>query len=90
MSHEKAKESLPFVTNVPGSCVKFSEGAEACCEAWAWMFLLFRHFGPFWAIGTYGQVDMKSLVRGGGLTLDDIGHLLRPLGCICIWVIECC
>ena len=49
MSHEKAEELLPFVTNVPGSCVKFSKGAEARCEAWAWMFLLFRHFGLMWS-----------------------------------------
>jgi hypothetical protein len=27
-----------------------------------------------------GQVDMESLDRGFGLTLGDVGHLLRPPG----------
>jgi hypothetical protein len=47
-------------------------------------FTFFGRFEPFWAIGTCGkgQVGVKSLNRGGGLTLDDVGHLVRPPGCI--------
>ena len=43
---------------------------------------------PFLAIETYGMghVDVESLYRGRGPTLDDIGHLLRPPG----YVLECC
>jgi len=59
--------------------VKDLEGTR--CE-WVVPFLLFIRFEPLLAIGTYrkGQVDVKSLYRGCGLTLDDVAHLLRPPG----------
>jgi hypothetical protein len=73
--HEKIEESLPFAMNIPAGCVKFFEVAETP---------QLGHFVPFLAIGTYGkgQVDVESLYRGCGLTLDDVAHLLRPPGCI--------
>jgi len=70
--HKKVEESLPFATNVPAGCVKFFEVAETPQLEWVVLFFVVGHFVPFLAIGTYGkgQVNMKSLYRGCGLTLD--------------------
>jgi hypothetical protein len=80
-------KSLPFLTNVSVDCIMFIEGTETVGDEWIVLVAIVHHFEPSWAIRTYGkdQVVEKSLERGGGLTLDDIGHLLRPPG----WVIEC-
>jgi hypothetical protein len=86
LSHEKAKELPQSITSLPVGCVKDFEGAETHHGEWVVPFFLFSRFEPFLAIWTYGrvEVDMERLYRGGGLTLDDIAHLLRPPG----WVIE--
>jgi hypothetical protein len=85
MLHERIEESLPSVANPPAGCVENFEGAETVEVEWVMSVAVVHHFGPFWAIGTgKGQIDVEELHRGGGLTLDNIAHLLRPPG----WVTE--
>jgi len=94
MTHENVEESLVFVTSTTVGCVKYIEGTEAVDDEWVVSVAVVRHLGPSLAIGTYekGWVDEESLYRGGGLTLDDIAHLLRPPGCVLkrCWLKEGC
>ena len=75
--HKQVKGLTPSVSDLPVSCVKFFEGAET-------PFLSLYRLVPFWATWTNGkeQIDVENLYRGCGLTLDDVGHLLRPPGCV--------
>ena len=78
---ENVEEAILFIVKISMGWVKDLEGTR--CE-WVVPFLLFIRFEPLLAIGTYrnGQVDVKSLYRGRGLTLDNVAHLLRPPGCV--------
>ena len=74
---------LPLsVHEVPVSCAKLSEGAETRQDEWDVAFVVIFRFEPFGAVGDCEE-DQKTVVstcRGGGLTMKEVGHLVRPPG----------
>jgi hypothetical protein len=99
MRHDVVGPSSCVVNHSVG-CVKFFEGADTPQLEWVVPFVFFSRLEPYLAIRTYemGQRVVMSICRGGGLTLDDVGHLVRPPGddfeqfesCSLIVVVDAC
>ncbi len=82
MVRDRVVELPPSVVNTLVGRAKFIERAETRHNKWDLaVFVIFR-FEPFWAVGNceMGQKAVVSTCRGGGLTLEDVGHLVRPPG----------
>ncbi len=84
LTYEEVEGLTPSVANLSAGCVKVFEGADAHRDESVAPYLFFGHFEPFLTIWICGndQMDVESVNSGGGLTLGDIGHLLRPPGCV--------
>ena len=72
---------LPLsVLKIPVGCAKLFEGTKTHYDKWdVAVFVVFR-FKPFWAVGDCEerQKAIVSTCRGGGLTLEEVGHFVRP------------
>jgi hypothetical protein len=81
--HDCVVELPPSVVDILVGCAKFIERTETNYDKWdVAVFVVFR-FEPFWAVGEGCEECQKAVVstcRGGGLTLEDIGHLVQPPG----------
>ncbi len=82
MVHDCVVELPPSVVDILVGCAKFIERAETHHNEWDVAIFVIYRFEPFWAVGNceMGQKAVVSTFRCGGLTLEGVGHLVRPPG----------
>jgi hypothetical protein len=75
-------ELPPSVVDILVGCAKFIKPAETHHNEWDVAVFVILQFELFWAVGDCEerQKAVVSTCRGGGLILEDVGHLVRPPG----------